>query len=170
MRCFASSVRASRRPWVALSRSPIAASVLAALLIAACGDDEQPASGAAAGAAPQAADDAAAAAAAQADSTDPRDRWTATVTLDGETLQFKGQQCLGAADNFAFIGFAPDSDDSFEIQAAPNGARQEVRLFVGDTSYLAGDITDIEVGDWHAAGSARFSKEGAEIDFDVSCK
>lgn len=92
------------------------------------------------------------------------------MTLNGETFRFKGQQCLGAADDFAFIGFVAGSKDSFEIQASPNAARQDVRLFVGDAAHLRGKITDIQVRDWRAVGSARFVDDGTQIDFDVSCK
>jgi hypothetical protein len=94
---------------------------------------------------------------------------TATVTVNGEMLSFEAQQCLGAADNFAFIGFTAEGNDSFEIQATTNAAQQDVRLTVGDASHFGGEITRIEVGDWHATGSAEFPDDGTEIDFDVSC-
>jgi hypothetical protein len=150
------------------ARIPNIVPALVALLLVACGDADEKASSAASATATPASSGAAAA--TSETGSGRRNAWTATVTLEGKTMDFDGQQCLGSADNFAFIGFVPDGDDSFEIQAAPNAAGQEIRLFVGDQSYLGGEITDIDVGDWHAAGSARFPNDGVEIDFDVSCR
>ncbi len=92
---------------------------------------------------------------------------TATVELDGKTLEFSGSFCIGPADNFAFIGSTKDNTGSFEIQATEEKAQQRMRLVV-DESALGGEISAIDVGNFHATGSAKLD-DGTKIDFEVNC-
>ena len=93
--------------------------------------------------------------------------WMATVEFNGKPLEFSGSACLGPADNFAFIGYTGDSTGSFEIQATAETAQRRMRLVV-DESYLGGNISAIEVADWHATGSAALD-DGTKVTFEVTC-
>jgi len=92
---------------------------------------------------------------------------TATVEMNGETLAFSGQICLGPPDNFAFIGFSADNTGSLEIQATTDASQQKLRLVV-DEVFLGGEISTIDVGNLHASGSATLD-DGTMVDFEVSC-